>query len=82
MAFNRNIFDAIIGTRVRATNNDANKETTTVRARPRESFPAIPVAKNIGKNTATVVKVEAAMAPPTSLVPSIAARNLSLPSSM
>ena len=71
-----------MGTRVSATNSEAKRDTATVRARPRETLPAMPAAKNIGRKTATVVKVEAVIAPPTSLVPSMAASKRPLPPSM
>ena len=67
---------------VKATKSEANKEKAMAKARPRVSFPVIPWAKIMGKNTAMVVRVEAVIAIPTSDAPLLAASFFSFPSSM
>ena len=44
---------------VTATTSEASSATTTVRAKGRKKLPAMPVRKMIGRNTATVVRVDA-----------------------
>jgi len=69
LAFSRLRAEFSIGTRVRETTKEASREKVTVSAISLNSCPAIPSTKTIGKNTATVVKVEAVTAPATSEVP-------------
>ncbi len=57
---------ASTGTIVRATTSEASMAIETVRANGRNSSPTMPPTSAIGRNTATVQIVEAAMAPPTS----------------
>ena len=72
---------AIIGTKKRAKASDASSDNTTAAPRSEKSWPAMPSMKTIGKNTATVVSVEATTAPPTSRVPRTAASRTPSPSS-
>ena len=58
-----------MGTMVNATNSEAKSEMITETDRLWAMRPAMPVANIMGKKTATVVRVEAAMAMPTSEVP-------------
>ncbi len=58
---------------VTATTSEASRLKVTVRAWSRKSCPAMPSTKTMGRNTATVVRVEATTAPPTSAVPLMAA---------
>ncbi len=59
-----------IGVKVRATTSETSSEKVTVRAWSRKIWPATPTTTNtIGRKTATVVRVEAETAPPTSLAP-------------
>ena len=73
--------DASIGITKRATPSDASRENTTVSAISPKICPATPSTKTIGKNTATVVRVDANTAPPTSPVPRTVALTRSSPSS-
>jgi len=59
--------DASTGTTVRDTNRDASSEIVTVIAKGRKISPACPPTSPIGRNTATVVRVELVTAPATSL---------------
>ncbi len=61
---------------VSATTNDANNENVTVNASSLNKMDVTPSTKTIGKNTATVVKVDAITAIETSFVPSLAASAL------
>ena len=61
-----------MGTSVSDTTREARREKVTVRAMSLKSCPAIPSTKTMGKNTATVVNVEAVTAPATSVVPFMA----------
>ncbi|GAH01871.1 unnamed protein product, partial [marine sediment metagenome] len=47
--------EAIMGTMVRETNKEASSARHTVKAKGRESLPAIPDVNTMGKNTAIVV---------------------------
>ena len=51
---------------VRETKSEASRAMVTVRANGRNSSPAMSPTKAIGRNTATVVRVEAVTAPATS----------------
>ncbi len=51
---------------VSETSSDATSAIVTVKAKGRNSSPTMPATKAIGRNTATVVTVEAVMAPATS----------------
>jgi len=62
-----------MGIRVTATTREASRLRVTVMAMSPKSAPAIPSTKMMGRKTATVVRVEAATAPPTSVVPVMAA---------
>ena len=68
-----------MGTKVNAANNENNTEADNPIPISKNNCPASPLTKIIGANTATVVKVEANIAPPTSSVPSIAAFTGDLP---
>ena len=68
-----------IGTTVRATTSDTATATATARAMSRNNCPASCRMNRTGTNTATVVSVEATMAPLTSRPPSTAARRRPLP---
>ena len=68
-----NTFDAIAGTTVKAITKLANKEYPIVSPISTNNYLVIPSVNTIGKNTQTVVKVDAAIAPATSLLPSTAA---------
>ena len=57
---------ASTGTIVSATNSDAVIAIVTVSANGRKSSPVMSPTKAIGRNTATVVMVDAVMAPATS----------------
>ena len=81
LSFPFKILEAIMGTMVRETNKEASSARHTVTASGRESLPAIPDVKTMGKNTAMVVNVEAVMAIPTSVAPAFAASSLSSPNS-
>ena len=65
----------------KATANDANNEKTTASAKSPKICPATPSTKTIGKKTATVVRVEAKTAPPTSPTPRMVASIRLSPSS-
>ena len=58
---------------VREMASDARIENDTVSAWSLNNWPPTPSTNTIGRNTATVVSVEATTAPCTSLVPSTAA---------
>jgi len=62
------------------TNSDRLTAQVTAMAMSLKSCPASSWMKTTGRNTATVVRVEASTAPQTSLVPSYAARTGPLPS--
>ncbi len=63
-----------MGTTVRATTREASREKVTVKARSRNSSRASPRMNSTrGRNTATVVRVEAMTALPISSVPCRAA---------
>ncbi len=70
---------ASMGMRVMATASEVSKAQLTVKARSLNSWPATPRTKIRGTNTHTVVKVDAVMACPTSIVPCNAARHRSMP---
>ncbi len=70
-----------IGTTISATAKLARSEKLTVSASSLNIIPARPPTKAMGKNTATVVRVEAVMAMATSSVPRRAAVRRSAPSS-
>ena len=72
----------IIGVRVSATNPDTTTAPASASANSRNSRPVRPGAKAIGAYTAASVSVMAMTAKPISLVPSMAARTGSMPSSM
>src|SRR5690625_1412705 len=57
---------ASTGTIVSATSSEASIATVTVNAKGRNNTPDIPPTSAIGRNTATVVMVEAVIAAPTS----------------
>ena len=57
--------NANTGTTVSATTSDASSAMVTVIANGRNSWPAMPDTSAIGANTATVVSVDAVMAPAT-----------------
>ncbi len=63
-----------------ATARDAISEKVTVSARSRKIWPAMPSTNTMGKNTATVVRVEATTALDTSRVPRSAASLIPSPS--
>ena len=71
----------IIGTRVRATARLASSEYAIVSPMSTNSCLVIPLVNTIGRNTQTVVSVEAMIAPPTCLAPSMAASLAEAPSS-
>ena len=56
---------ASTGTIVSATSSEASSAIVTVMANGRKSCPAMPETKAMGRNTATVVRVEAVIAPAT-----------------
>ena len=58
--------DANTGTTVSETNRDASSATVTATAKGRKMAPAWPPTRPIGRNTATVVRVELVTAPATS----------------
>ena len=58
------------GTIVSATNSEAVRAMATVTAKGRNSSPVEPETVATGRKTATVVRVEAVTAPPTSLTAS------------
>ena len=62
-----------MGIQVRASASEASKLMVTVRAWSRNSCPAMPSTKMIGRKTATVVKVEATTAGATARAPSLSA---------
>ena len=70
-----------MGIRVSATMSENTSANVTVSAWSRNSCPAIPLMKTIGKNTAIVVSVAAVTAVATSAVPLRAASSTSWPSS-
>ena len=72
---------ANIGTNRSATTKEANSENTTAKAKSPKIWPATPSTNTMGKNTATVVKVEAVTACATSRVPDTAANRRSEPCS-
>ena len=74
-----NKFDAIQGTKVKATIKLAIKEYAIVRPMSVNNCLVIPSVKTIGKNTQIVVRVEAKIAPDTCLAPYTAALNLFIP---
>ena len=59
--------------------SEARMEMETVSAWSRKSCPATPSTKTMGRNTATVVRVEAITGPATSTVPATAASRASSP---
>ena len=63
--FRRNQY-ASTGTMVRETSSEDSRAMVTVSANGRNSSPASPATKAIGRKTATVVRVDAVMAPATS----------------
>ena len=67
---------------VRATSREASSAIVVVTAKGRNSSPASPPTKAIGRNTATETRVEAVMAVATSPVPVRIAVRLSSPSPM
>ena len=69
------------GTTVRATKSEARSEKAMDRPRAWVILPVMPEAKIMGKKTAIVVRVEAVMAMPTSLVPAMEAWSAPSPSS-
>ncbi len=73
--------DASIGINVRATINENTRAKVTVSAWSRNSWPAMPEIKTIGKNTAIVVSVAATTALATSVVPFRAAARMLSPCS-
>ena len=73
--------EASMGTTKSATTRDASREQTTASARSPKTCPATPSTKTMGRNTATVVRVLAMTAAPTSWVPRMAAAMISSPSS-
>ena len=73
--------EASMGIRNRAVPREASREKTTVRAMSPKTWPATPSTKTMGRNTATVVRVEAPTAMPTSCVPRTTAVRRSSPSS-
>ena len=77
----RKFREANMGITNTATASDASSENTTVRAKSPKIWPATPLTKTMGKNTAIVVKVEAATAERTSFVPLTAASRMLSPSS-
>ena len=62
-----------MGTTVRATRRLARREYPIVSPISTNSCLVIPCVNTIGRNTQTVVRVDAIIAPPTCLAPSIAA---------
>jgi hypothetical protein len=72
---------ASIGTSTIAATSDARSEKTTASAWSRKIWPAEPSTKTIGRNTTTVVSVEANTLRPISRVPFTAAWNTPSPSS-
>jgi hypothetical protein len=58
--------NASTGTTVSDTNSDASRATVTVIANDEKICPISPPTRAIGRNTATVVRVEAVTAPATS----------------
>ena len=58
--------DAKIGTTVSETSSEASSATVTATAKGRKIAPACPPTRPIGRNTATVVRVELVTAPATS----------------
>ena len=66
--------------KVNETNKEAKRERVTVIAKSLNIVPTTPSTNTIGINTATVVKVDAVIAIPTSEAPSIAASSLEYPS--
>jgi len=69
-----------VGTKVSETTSDAINDTAKVRANSLNIVATIPWTKTIGRKTATVVRVEAKIAIPTSDTPLIAASTLEYPS--
>ena len=67
------------GTIVRATTREASRATVAVTAKGRNSSPARPPTKAMGRNTATETRVEAVIAVATSRVPSRIAVRRSAP---
>ncbi len=61
----RNQYDRT-GTTVRETSSDASSAAVTVRLKEPNSSPTMPPTRPIGRNTATVVRVEDVTAPATS----------------
>src|SRR5699024_76521 len=70
---------ASTGTIVSATSREASIATVTVKANGRNSTPDIPPTSAIGRNTATVVIVEAVIAAPTSRTASTIVSRRDLP---
>ena len=62
-----------MGTTVNATTSDANKLKEIVKANSVKICPINPLMKTTGTNTASVVNVDAIIAPPISFAPSEAA---------
>ena len=67
------ISEAMAGTRVSATARLASSENVMVSARSVNSCFVMPSTNTMGKNTHTVVRVEAVMAPSTCPAPATAA---------
>ncbi len=64
---------------VSATSREASRATVTVIANGRNSSPITPPTSAMGRNTATVVSVDAVIAPATSRTPSKIACSFSSP---
>ena len=62
-----------MGVRTRATTSEANTARAAVQPNCLKNFPAIPLMKAVGRNTAISVKVVAITANPISSAASIAA---------
>ncbi len=62
---------------VSATSREPSSATALVKAKALNSSPTIPPAKAMGRKTATVVRVDAVIAPATSRTPSSTARRRS-----
>jgi len=71
-----------MGIKLRATTKAATREKVTVRAICLNITPSIPSRKSRGRNTHMVVSVEAVIAIPTSLLPSVAPSIATFPSSL
>ena len=73
-------FELAIGTNVRAMNKDASSEQEIVRAISLNISAVKPLMNTIGRNTDTVVNVDAVIAPATCFAPCTAAFLVLLPS--